>query len=141
MKFVLIGLGVLLSLAYLITSAIQATGVPYKHVGELAQISDSGESMDVKVTGKVKEGSLNYDPHTPIIEFSVTGPKGKSIDVMYRGIKPDAMIEGGHVILQGVYNPAKRKLKARTLLAKCPSRYKSEYEGASSSEPSPSDPS
>jgi len=137
MKFVLIALGIVVSIGYLIASAIQATGVPYKHVNELAEVPPTEATMNVKVTGKVKHGSLDYDPHAPRIDFKVAGPDGESIAVTYEGIKPDAMVEGGHVILEGTFQPSDGKLTARTLLAKCPSRYKSEYEGNSSKAPPP----
>lgn len=127
LKFVFIGLGILLCIGYLVTSAIQATGVPYKHINELANASADQPTREVKVTGKVVEGELDYDPHAPEIRFKAEGPEGHTIDVYYQGIKPDAMVEGSHVILTGRYHPDEKILKADTLLAKCPSRYKSEY--------------
>jgi len=126
-KFVIIGVGIIASIGYLIFSAIQATGVNYEHVHELVAIETSDSPHPVKTTGKVQQSSLNYDPHEPRIEFRVKGNQGQSVRVVYKGLKPDAMTEGGHVILQGRYDPSKKLLKANTLLAKCPSRYKSEY--------------
>ena len=137
LKFVVIALGIVASIGYLITSAIQATGVPYKHVDELTDVPSTEAAISVKVTGKVKQGTLDYDPHAPRINFRVAGPDGESIAVTYEGIKPDAMVEGGHVILEGTFQPSEGKLSARTLLAKCPSRYKSEYKGNSSKASSP----
>lgn len=125
-KFYLIGVGLAAAIVYLVISAIQATGVPYRQVHELGEYENRGE-VSVKVTGKVKPGTLDYDPHAPTLTFEVQGPEGHSLDVRYRGIKPDAMREEGHVILEGTYRPEQGRLRAHTLLAKCPSRYESEY--------------
>jgi cytochrome c-type biogenesis protein CcmE len=126
-RFILIGLGILGSILYLVISGIQAEGVPYARVGKLS--SDSSQDKQVvKVTGKVKPGSINYKPKVPLLRFSVTGSKTDgSIRVVYEGIKPDALRESGRVILKGTYNPSQGTLKAYSLLAKCPSRYKSRY--------------
>lgn len=136
-KFVFIGVGILLCMGYLVVSAIQATGVPYKHIRELPAIDSSSEPMEVKVTGKVKEGTLNYNPHEPRIEFHAEGPEGDSVRVIYEGLKPDAMVEGSHVILEGPYDPSEDVLRASSLLAKCPSRYKTEYSSGDKPSPAP----
>lgn len=125
-RFYFIGAGIAAAMVYLVFSSIQATGVPYRQVHELVGRQASG-SVSVKVTGKVQPGTLDYDPHAPLITFAVQGPEGTTVDVRYRGIKPDAMREGGHVILEGTYRPERGRLRAHTLLAKCPSRYESEY--------------
>jgi cytochrome c-type biogenesis protein CcmE len=136
-KFVAIGAGIILCMGYLVVSAIQATGVPYKHVRELAQLDPTTEKQQVKVTGQVKEGTMNYDPHAPRIDFRVKGPEGRSIAVVYEGVKPDAMVEGSRVILQGVFHPGEQRLRADSLLAKCPSRYKAKYDSSSDTSTSP----
>lgn len=133
MKFVMIGLGILGAMVYLVFSGIQATGVPYMKIGELVQKSPS-ETQYVKVTGEVAEDSLEYDPHQPEIDFQAKGPSGKDVRIIYEGIKPNAMREGGHVIVQGKWNPDRRMVRANTLLAKCPSRYQSQYENQSKSQ-------
>ncbi|MFB6354934.1 MAG: cytochrome c maturation protein CcmE, partial [bacterium] len=98
LKFSIIIVGILLSFGYLIFSSIKATGIPYMKIPELKSMNQAGE---VKVTGKVKKGTLDYDPHAPLIKFRAVGPDGKSVKVSYEGLKPDAMKEGGHVILEG----------------------------------------
>jgi len=125
-RFFLVGGGIAAAMVYLVFSALQATGVPYRQVHELRERERTG-ALSVKVTGKVRAGTLQYDPHAPRLQFEVTGPKGAALSVRYRGIKPDALREGGHVILEGTYHPRRNRLRAHTLLAKCPSRYQSEY--------------
>ncbi len=126
-KFYLIGAGIAAAMVYLVFSSIQATGVPYRQVHELVGRTAS-DPVSVKVTGRVRSGTLDYDPHAPMVTFAVKGPEGDTVDVRYRGIKPDAMREGGHVILEGTYRSDRGQLRAHTLLAKCPSRYESEYQ-------------
>lgn len=128
LRFVIIGFGILGAIGYLVFSGIRAEGVRYARINELVQ--DPGASTDtVKVTGTVQEGTLEYSPETPLLQFSVTGSEtDQSVKVVYEGIKPDALRESGHVILKGRYDPRSNELEAYSLLAKCPSRYKSEYE-------------
>lgn len=128
LRFVVIGLGILGAIGYLVFSGIRAEGVRYARINELA--TDPGASPStVKVTGKVQEETLEYSPDAPLLEFAVSGPKtDHSVRVVYEGIKPDALRETGHVILKGRYDPDENRLEAYSLLAKCPSRYKSEYE-------------
>jgi cytochrome c-type biogenesis protein CcmE len=126
-RFILVGLGILGSILYLVISGIQAEGVKYARVANLASETFQQEQV-VKVTGKVQPGSLQYKPEVPLLRFKVTSPKTDgSISVVYEGIKPDALRESGRVILKGTYNPSRGSLDAYSLLAKCPSRYKSRY--------------
>lgn len=133
-KFYLVGAGVAAAVVYLVISAIQATGVPYRQVHELRTLKASDTAREVKVTGKLKTGTLEYDPNVPRLTFVVRGPRENTIRVRYRGIKPDALQEEGHVILEGTYHPDRGLLDAHTLLAKCPSRYRSQYPSYSSSD-------
>lgn len=127
-RFLLVGIGIFGAVAYLIFSGIRAEGVEYARVNQLADVSGE-EPKVVKVTGKVQSNTLNYTPETPLLEFSIHGSESdRTIKVHYEGIKPDALREGGHVILEGKYDPSRNELDAHSLLAKCPSRYKSEYE-------------
>ncbi len=126
-RFLLIGLGILGSILYLVISGIQAEGVPYTRVGKLLDGS-STEPRAVKITATVKSGTLRYQSQIPLLRFSAVGENSReSITVVYEGIKPDALRESGPVILRGTYYPGKKTLEASSLLAKCPSRYKSKY--------------
>lgn len=140
LRFILIGLGIVGAMLYLVYSGIQAKGVPYETVEGLRNTADA-EPRVVKVTGKVVEGSVQYDATKPLLKLSVKGPESDgTIRVVYEGVKPDALRPGGHVILNGRYDPATSRLVANTLLAKCPSRYKSQYESYSDTKQSPSNP-
>ncbi len=128
LRFILVGLGILGAICYLVFSGIQAQGVRYARVSELVT-SSSASPENVKVTGKVQEGTIEYTPEKPLLKFSVTGSDvDGSFQVTYEGVKPDAMRENGHVILEGRYDNKRDHLKAHSLLAKCPSRYESKYE-------------
>lgn len=116
---------------YLVYSGIQAQGVPYETVKDLTQEKNK-TARTIKLTGKVQKGSIDYEPEKPLLKLSVRGMKtDKTIRVVYEGVKPDALRAEGHVILNGRYDPADNTLVANTLLAKCPSRYKSEYDSYS----------
>ncbi|MFB6226741.1 MAG: cytochrome c maturation protein CcmE [bacterium] len=131
LRFALIGLGIVGAMLYLVYSGIQAKGVPYETIASLHKVGGD-KPRTVKVTGKVVKGSIKYQPEKPLLRLSVSGPDtDQSIRVIYEGIKPDALRAGGHVIVNGRYDPQKSSLTASTLLAKCPSRYKSKYDSYS----------
>lgn len=131
LRFALIALGIIGAMLYLVYSGIQAKGVPYETIESLHDASDNRPRV-VKVTGKVVEDSINYDPTKPLLKLSVKGPESdRTIRVVYEGVKPDALRPGGHVILNGRYDPSNTTLTANTLLAKCPSRYQSKYDSYS----------
>lgn len=129
-KFWVIGLGIVAAMIYLIGSGIEATGVRYVKVKEIHRVDLSEYDQTVKTTGKVRAGTLRYEASRPRLTFDLEGPEGETVQVVYDGIKPDALTEDGHVIVEGRYDSSRDRIRAHTLLAKCPSRYQSRFKEA-----------
>ena len=78
----------------------------------------------------MEDGTILYDQKELKLTFSVRDMEesGKSMKVVYNGVKPDAFKEDVEVILEGRYDEPKNTFYAQTLLAKCPSKYEGETE-------------
>jgi cytochrome c-type biogenesis protein CcmE len=109
-----------------LVATIRASAADYVTVSELKASPERWRRVEVKVTGKVVAATTrtSLDPAgQTVLVFQVEDAKGARAWVHHRGPKPDAYRDGGEVILEGSYDGARDEIRARTLLAKCPSRY------------------
>lgn len=110
-------------LGYLLFSGYQRGWVYYYTVDEFVQQGYASDGRPVKVSGQVKPGSIRRDG----LESSfVIYENGAELPVYYKGPLPDAFGEDVPVVVEGVYDPTSGRLKAHSLLTKCPSRYEEE---------------
>jgi cytochrome c-type biogenesis protein CcmE len=49
------------------------------------------------------------------------------IPVHYEGLVPDTFKDNSQVVVEGNLNPERTSFRAHTLLAKCPSKYESQF--------------
>ncbi len=124
LKYLFLGLAILLGLTYVIYAGFQKSFVYYFTVSEIVQ-TPPRNNADVKVTGTVKKGSVKKDMDR--VEFILT-EGGREIKVVYRGILPDAFAEDNEVIAEGKFDRTAMLVKAHTLMTKCPSRYENAEE-------------
>jgi cytochrome c-type biogenesis protein CcmE len=110
---------ILAAVAYLMFSAAQSAGVYYLTIAE-AKSGHAG-SGQVRVTGKVVTGSIQYDAKTMQARFAIAdGPD--TLPVEYKGVLPDAFVNDADVIVEGRYNQG-QPFQAKDILTKCPSKY------------------
>ena len=127
LKFVLLGLGVAATMAFLVVIAIAKPDggmAYYRTVGEyLAEPAGSGS---FRVNGKVLEGSIQRLPTGQEVFFTMHDGANPAqvIRVEYRGIIPDTFVDKADVVVEGKMRPD-GVFVASTLLAKCPSKYES----------------
>jgi cytochrome c-type biogenesis protein CcmE len=122
-KFALGGLCIGLAVAYLIVSGTSETATYYLTVTEAASAEGTGQ---VRVKGKVREGSVVKSPEEVRLTFTLTDNE-RQIPVFYHGIVPDLFAEGREVIVEGRLTP--QGLIAENLLASCPSKYEPQENG------------
>lgn len=119
-----VALGILLvGFSYLVYGAVREASTYSVPVRDIPRFLDS--KPEVKVIGKVKQGSIAKQPSGLGAFFVLTDETGE-IPVAYRGAVPDMLREGGQVIVQGTL--ANGTFQAKTLLTSCPSRYSAESE-------------
>ena len=102
---------------YLVYSATGTSAEYYRTVAELRSDHTSG---DARVLGTVQDDVQRLDGGLEV-RFTATD-SGASMPVDYRGQLPDIFRPGIQVVVEGRMN-ADGVFVARTLLAKCPSRF------------------
>ena len=122
-KFVLIGGGVILSMALLVLVGTQGSGVGYyMTVGEFLEAPGEARA-GLRVNGKVVQGTIERYDTGEDVGFSMTDGQA-TLAIYYRGIIPDTFVDGADVVVEGRLQPD-GVFAAHTLLAKCPSKYES----------------
>ncbi|RME87642.1 MAG: cytochrome c maturation protein CcmE [Anaerolineae bacterium] len=146
MKFVLGGLLILAAVIWLIATSTQASAEYFMTVEELQAKGESVIGKNLRVSGAVIGDTIQYDPETLTLKFTVahvTGdnkeieaqgglaavlkeavndPNRPRLQVVYHGPRPDLLrneaqaIMTGHLGEDGIFY-------ADELLLKCPTRY------------------
>ena len=145
-KFIIGGALILAAVIFLIVTSTQASAQYFLTVNELNAKGQSIVGQNVRVSGAILGDSIEYDPQTLTLKFSVahvtgdnseieaqgglamvlhqavTDPTREKIQVVYVGPKPDLMrneaqaIMTGHMGDDGIFY-------AEELLLKCPTKY------------------
>jgi len=131
LKFVVLGGGVLLSMAFLLAVGLKGSGgfVYYLTVTEFMQLEDRAAS-GFRINGKVVDGTIRRETTGEDVRF-VMSDGATSLPVAYHGIIPDTFVDRAEVVVEGSLQDD-GTFVAHKLLAKCPSKYESadEYESA-----------
>ncbi len=139
----LLGAGLIVAaIVYLIVAAIQNTSEYYMTVSEVSARHAELQGQDLRVAGRVKPGSIQWDPASLTLKFSmyqipdaaaqggvkqVTASDPPSFNVISAGQpKPDMFAENRDVIVDGRLGQG--VIEARQVLTSCPSKYKPKVE-------------
>ena len=133
-RFFLLGAAIAAALGIVMYIGFRSTAMYYLSVGELLDRGDIAYGEQVRLGGKVMPGTINQDPVSRMLEFTVMDEQGPSLPVSYQGVVPDAFEEGGDVVLEGKLSRA-GVFRADTLLAKCPSKFSAEAEASGNTRP------
>jgi cytochrome c-type biogenesis protein CcmE len=120
-RWVLVGLVITGCLAYLVYSATGSSAEYYLTLSELRAQAHPA-SGDVRVLGLVQEG-FERSEGGQHVRFTITDA-AESLPVDYRGTLPDIFQPGIKVVVVGRPG-AGGVFQARSVLAKCPSRFSS----------------
>ncbi|MBI3764773.1 MAG: cytochrome c maturation protein CcmE [Chloroflexi bacterium] len=146
MKFLVGGLLILAAIVYLIVSSTQSSAQFFYTVDELRAQGAKAVGKNLRVSGAVLGDTIQYDPKTPELRFSVAqvtddtaaiekagglaaalkaaaaDPNAARIPVLYVGPKPDLMKAEAQAIVTGKLGED-GVFRADELLLKCPTRY------------------
>jgi len=121
------------SFVYLVFLGMKEGSMYYLEVSEFFDMLDEIGQGKVRVNGEVVKDSVNYNPATLKLTFSL---KDKDIEdsprlnVVYKGRPPDMLEqEGVTLVAEGFYNKNRGVFEAKKLLVKCPSKYEKKEEG------------
>lgn len=126
MKFAVLGLGIVLSMTYLIVVGMSRPGgaVYYLTVPEFLAQPDP-TAGDYRVNGRVVVGSIERLDTGMDALFTIVDPdSATTIPVVYHGVIPDTFVDDAAVVVEGRLQ-GDGAFNAHTLLAKCPSKYES----------------
>lgn len=90
----------------------------------LAQLAENKADIgrrEIKVSGKVRKGSVRGEPGSREFRFDIEDGQGHTLTVAYPRLLPDPFEEGREAIVQGRLEAG--ELAASSLTVKCPSRY------------------
>jgi cytochrome c-type biogenesis protein CcmE len=129
-KVIISALLIVSAVVYLIASGVSETGVYYRTVPEILSDSSSYDGENLRISGHVVPGSIDYDQGQLRLAFTISEKEdtANSINIGYKGVAPDAFEDGAEVIVEGIYTMAGNSFEATMVLAKCPSKYVAEDE-------------
>lgn len=100
----------------------------YLTVDEYLDQKDDLKGKPFKLSGKIVGDSVEYNQQTLELRFKAKGESGQTVDIYYKGVKPDNFINDWEVIIEGIENKD-GIVVASELLIKCPSKYEAEETG------------
>lgn len=156
MKFILAGSLIVAAVVYLIVSSTQASAQYFLTVDEVKARGQEMVGKEMKISGAVLGDSIQYDPQTLTLKFTIAHVPGdnaevekagglaavlhaavmdnsrQKLDIIYQGVKPDLLKNEAQAILTGTLN-ADGTFTADELLLKCPTKYEEAVPGQSAS--------
>ena len=123
LKFAIGGAVIVLAVVALVFFAARGTAVYYYTVGE---IQAKGASNNVRVAGMLVNGTIVQGAMADTLSFQIQekGDAGKILKVDFKGARPDTFKDepNTEVVVEGDF-VAPDRFEARSMLAKCPSKY------------------
>jgi cytochrome c-type biogenesis protein CcmE len=122
-KFV-VGIAIIVTaVAVLVYSAVDQTKMYMVTVAEYLGNRDAYAGTTVRVAGRVRADTMQYDAGTHELRFTLDDMQGHgAIPVRYSGLLPDMFAEGRDVVVEGPHNTGDT-FEADTVLTSCPSKY------------------
>ncbi|WP_147820842.1 cytochrome c maturation protein CcmE [Salidesulfovibrio onnuriiensis] len=116
-------------LGYLIVSGLSEDSTYFLNVSEALALEE-GQFNKARLFGKVSPRHLERAPGSLGADFDLVD-KVDGVNVLrvsYRGAVPDTFKENVEVIVEGRYDPARNVFVAKSLVTKCPSKYREQSE-------------
>ncbi len=151
-KFIIGGLLIIAAIGYLIFSATNANAQYFLTVEELKSRGQAVAGKDVRISGAVIGSTIQYEPQTLTLAFTVaqvpgdnkeidaqgglaavlhaaaTDPNRARLNVVYHGPRPDLLKDEAQAIMTGRLG-ADGVFQANELLLKCPTKYEDAVPG------------
>jgi cytochrome c-type biogenesis protein CcmE len=124
LQFVVGGVVIFGSILYLSITGM-SRGMSYFHeVNEIEARAEELYGKGLRVSGKVKPGTIRKSVDHRVYDFKVTDGKA-TLPVHFKGIVPDLFRDGADVIVEGKFR-RDGVLVASKVMTACPSKYEAE---------------
>lgn len=120
-KFLIAALIIVSAVGYMIYAAVQSGSEYYTTATELKSMGDKAIGQQMKLGGRVVDGSVQWDKGSNTVAFALADEK-QSVPVVYTGVVPDTFAPNVDVIVEGKLG-TNGSFQASTMLAKCASKY------------------
>ena len=120
-RYIFGGAILIAAVGYLLYMSLGSSVTYYVTVSELVHGDHQAYDVDIRVVGKVADGSINWVAEDLQLDFAVAEGNA-TLPVSYHGVMPDGFKEGADVLVEGRYH-ADRVFQANTILMRCPSKY------------------
>lgn len=114
-------------LIYLIVTAASNTTMYYLTVAEAVERSSDLQGRWVRVAGEVPGDSIDWEAHNFRLAFDVVQDDHR-VPAVYKGVRPDNLIDGANVVLEGTFMPDGH-FNVDRLLVQCVSKYEAAVDG------------
>jgi cytochrome c-type biogenesis protein CcmE len=155
-KFIFAGLLIIGAVVYLIISSTQASAQYFLTVDEVKARGEEMVGKEMKISGAVLGETIQYDPQSLTLKFSIAhvpgdnaevekagglaavlhaavqDPSRQKLDIIYQGVKPDLLKNEAQAIMTGTLN-TDGTFTANELLLKCPTKYEEAVPGQAAS--------
>lgn len=121
-KFLIAALIIVAAVGYMIYSAVQSGSEYYATTSEIKSMGAQAIGQQMKLGGRVVEGSVQWDKGSNKVSFSLTDDKQQVLPVAFTGVVPDTFAPGVDVVVEGKLG-ADGSFQANSMLAKCASKY------------------
>jgi len=123
-RYLIGGLIVCLAVGYMLYMSFGSSVTYYVTVSELLEQSSTENEQGIRVSGKIVEDSVDWNPEKIELKFAIAD-EGSRLPVLYEGVIPDAFTAGKDIVVEGKYN-SEGIFHANNILLKCPSKYASQ---------------
>lgn len=119
----IIAVGVIIAvIASLVAVGMSQANTFYWTIDEMVAQGEEAVGKAVKLSGFIVGDSIEWQPDKVELHFQLRSETGQILPVVYRGMKPDTMVDGWEAIVEGQMN-ADGVFEADQLYVKCPSKY------------------
>lgn len=123
MRMSILGIVMIALVIGLIVGATIQTGMFFLTVDEFHARQHNLAGSQVRINGMLVEGSENWYPEGPRLEFRIRDAEGvHDLPIVFHGPRPDNFQRAVSTIVEGSLSP-EGVFVAESLLLKCPSRY------------------
>ena len=122
-QFIVFGILICLSVAYLVVSGTRDSMVYYLTVSELKLKGEAVQGEEIRITGSVVAGSIEKLGISSVNLQLTDGEE--SVNIVYNGDIPSGLMDNAELVIEGKFGKD-GIFYGQLMLTKCPSKYETD---------------